>query len=259
MTPQAEAERLAVTLLVTGCAVTAKVPVVEPEGTDIVEGTVTPGARSEANATVNPAGGAAWLIVIVPVIVPPPYAGEGRTEKPVRLIALIVKVAVCVLAPIFAVIVAEVFAPDVCVVDTANVPVVDPAGIVSEPATVADAALDVSVTVVALACAGVIVTVPDEEKPAYTVLGFSTTDVTVCAMLKHGTSSARIKNRNFIGDLMILRSFVICSVCGIDAPQNRIRMSLEKLPLTTFSNASSHRAGAMHPQKENSVIPSRRR
>ena len=61
----------------------------------MVAGTVTFGAESEASATVNPAGGAAPLIVIVPVIVPPPYAGLGKIESPVRAIGLIVSVAAC--------------------------------------------------------------------------------------------------------------------------------------------------------------------
>jgi hypothetical protein len=50
----------------------ANVPVVEPEGTNTVAGTVTCGARSEVRATEKPAGGAAALRLTVPVIVPPP-------------------------------------------------------------------------------------------------------------------------------------------------------------------------------------------
>lgn len=71
-TPNALAEMCEMKLLETGWAVIWKVPVVEPEGTDMVAGTVTVGAESEANATVKPAGGAAALIVIVPVIGAPP-------------------------------------------------------------------------------------------------------------------------------------------------------------------------------------------
>jgi len=48
------------------------VPVVDPDGTEQVAGTVTVGPKSEVRATENPAGGAAELIVTVPVVVPPP-------------------------------------------------------------------------------------------------------------------------------------------------------------------------------------------
>ncbi len=92
--PKAAAVKFAVTLLVTGTAVTVNVPVVEPEGTDVVAGTVTVGERSDVNATANPAGGAAALSVSVPVIAAPPYAGLGVTVKPVNAIGLIVRLAV---------------------------------------------------------------------------------------------------------------------------------------------------------------------
>jgi hypothetical protein len=143
--------------------VIVKVPVVEPEGTVVVAGTTTAGAPgSAASATTNPAGGAAALIVTVPVIVPPPYAGDGRTDRAVRLIALIVSVAVCELEPIVAVIVAEVFAPDVCVVDTVKFAEVAFAGTTTDAPTVAGA-VAASLTVVAVFCAGVMFTVPVDE------------------------------------------------------------------------------------------------
>jgi len=69
-TPKAEAFRFAICLLVTGVAVMAKVPDVCPEGTDIVVFETT--ALSDVVATEKPAGGAAALIVQVPVMVPPP-------------------------------------------------------------------------------------------------------------------------------------------------------------------------------------------
>jgi hypothetical protein len=134
---------------------------------------------------------------------------------------LIVNVALAELVPNVAVIVAVALAPDVCVVLTVNVVDVCPAAIVTDVPTVAEEEFDASVTVLAVDCAAEIVTVPVEGFPAVTVLGLRVTEETVCAIPKHGTSSASNKKRNFIGDLMILRSFVICSVCGIDAPQNQ--------------------------------------
>jgi hypothetical protein len=224
-TPKAVAPRFAVILLETGWAVIANVPVVDPEGTDMVAGTVTV-PWSELKLTVKPAGGAAELIVIVPVIVPPPYAGEGRTEKPVRLIPLIVSVAFWELAPTDPVITAVVFVPETTVA-TGKVADVDPAGMLTvEPTVAAPVFDDERLTVVAVTCLADSVTVPVDGYPAKTVLGLSETDETVCARPKHGTSNAMRKKRNFIGDLMILRRLVMCSVCGIDAPQNRIRMSL---------------------------------
>jgi hypothetical protein len=71
VTPNALAPICAMILLETGAAVIANVPVVDPEGTDPVPETVTP-AVSEDVAKVNPAGGAAALIVTVPVIGAPP-------------------------------------------------------------------------------------------------------------------------------------------------------------------------------------------
>lgn len=134
---------------------------------------------------------------------------------------MIVSVAVPVLVPAVAVIVAETAAPDVCDVLTVKVVDVCPAAIVTDVGTVAAAVFDASLTVVAVFCVAVNVTVPVEEYPALTELGFSETDETVCAAPKHGMSKASNKKRNLIGDLMIVRSFDICSVCGIDAPQNQ--------------------------------------
>jgi hypothetical protein len=90
VTPPALAVRLAVILLETTCAVTAKVAEVAPAGTTTVAGTVTC-ATSEPSATLKPPVGAAALKVTVPVIVPPPYAGLGTTVKPVRVVALAVR------------------------------------------------------------------------------------------------------------------------------------------------------------------------
>lgn len=69
--------------------------------------------RSTASETAKPFCGAAPLMVTLPVIVPPPYAGSGRTEKPVKLSASIVSVADWVLVPTVAEIDDVVFAPDV--------------------------------------------------------------------------------------------------------------------------------------------------
>jgi len=139
------------------------VPVVDPEGTTHVVGTVTVGLRSEVRATEKPAGGAAALIVTVPTVLPPPYDGLGATEKPVRLIAVIVSVALCELVPTDAVIDAVVFAPDVWVVLTVNVADVEPAGMLTEAPTEADVELEARFTVVAVACLAEMVTVPVEE------------------------------------------------------------------------------------------------
>jgi len=104
--PKAVTVRFAVTLLVTGTDVIANVPVVAPDGTRTVAGTVTKAVKSELAATEKPAGGAAELSVSVPVIVPPPYPGLGATEKPVKAIGLIVKAAFADVAFAAAVIVA---------------------------------------------------------------------------------------------------------------------------------------------------------
>lgn len=133
---------------------------VAPDATVTDAGTVTVGPRSEVRLTTKPDGGAAALIVTVPVIVPPPYAGDGRMLNAVRLIALIVSVALCELLPTVAVIVADVFVLDVWVVLTVNVADFDPAGIETEEGTVAEAALDLRVTVVADDCEAERVTVP---------------------------------------------------------------------------------------------------
>ena len=116
-------------------------PVVEPEGTDIVAGTVTFGAESEAMLTVKPAGGAAEPIVTVPVIVPPPYAGLGAIENPVKTIGFIVRVAVAAVPVVTAEIVEVAAAFAVCTVDTVNVPVLDPEAMVIDDGTVAFAVL----------------------------------------------------------------------------------------------------------------------
>lgn len=132
---------VAFNLLDTAGAVTRNVPVVCPDGTDIVAGTVTP-AVSDDSPTVNPAGGAGVVIVTDPVIVPPPYAGLGAIENVVMLIALIVNVAVAELAPAVPVIVAEVAVP-VTAVLTLNVAVVCPDATVTDGTpTVAAAELD---------------------------------------------------------------------------------------------------------------------
>ena len=59
LAPKALAVSVAETRLATGCAVTAKVPVVCPDGTETVAGTVTPGVRFDVQATEKPLGGAA--------------------------------------------------------------------------------------------------------------------------------------------------------------------------------------------------------
>ena len=187
----------------------AKVPVVEPDGTVTVAGSVTVVWSSET-ATTKPAGGAAALIVTVPVIVPPPYAGLGKIDRPVKAMASIVSVAVAVLVPKVAVIVEVVFAPEVWLVATGNVAVVEPEATVTEAATVAGAVADNLTTTPPLGAAAARVTVPVVEKPALTVLGLRETADTVCADPKHGTSKASNKKRNLIGDLRIGRSFDIC-------------------------------------------------
>lgn len=104
--------------------------------------------------------------------------------------------------------------------------VVAPAGTETVEPTVADVEFEDRFTVnPPEGAAAEIVTVPVLGYPAKTVLGLSESDLTVCADPRAGTSKASSKKINCNGHRKVRRDFEICSVCGIDVPQTRIRVS----------------------------------
>ncbi len=107
-----------------------------------------------------------------------------------------------------------------------KVPVVAPAATVKLAGTVAEVELDPNVTTRPPAgAAAESVTVAVLGNPAFTVVGFRARVFTVCAEPRAGTSIASSKKINCIGNLIVCRALEICSVCGIDVPQTRIRGS----------------------------------
>jgi hypothetical protein len=83
---------LAVAFVPTGVVVTVAVPVVDPEATVIVLGTVA-AALSEDNATTAPPAGAGLLKVTVAVLVTPPRTVVGLSATAVTPGGVIVRVA----------------------------------------------------------------------------------------------------------------------------------------------------------------------
>jgi len=172
--------RVAVTVAVaaepTRLVVTVNVPVVEPAATVTEAGTVA-AALFDAKVIVVPPAGAALESVTVPVeFAMPPTTVVGLSAKPASAPGVTVNVAVAVLDPVAPVIVAEVLVATAEVV-AVNVPVVAPAAIVIEAGTVTAALFDVRLTVrVSPVATGPLrVTVPVEEVPPATEVGFTVT------------------------------------------------------------------------------------
>ncbi|HWD38581.1 MAG TPA: hypothetical protein VG944_07010 [Fimbriimonas sp.] len=166
---------VAVVLEATAVVVTVNVPVVEPEGTTTELGTVAD-PELLLSATAKPVEGAAEVSVTVPVDDVPPATLVGDTDTALNAGAVIVSVAVAVVAPLAAVIVSVEFDPTATVV-TVNVAVVLPEGTVTDAGRVV--AVLVSDRVIVSPAAGawpVRVTVPVEEVPPGTLVGFTLTD-----------------------------------------------------------------------------------
>jgi len=156
-----------------------KVAVVAPAATVTVAGTVALFPLA-VRATLKPPVGAGPLIVTVPVEVLPPRTVAGFNERAVTTAGLTVSVAAALLAPRTA-LMDGVVAAATPVVVTWKVAEVEPAVTVTVAGTVADGSLDESVTVVSAAVGPLSVTVPVEEVPPVTVVGFSATVVTTGA------------------------------------------------------------------------------
>ena len=140
-------------------------------------------ALLELRVTTAPEGPAGPLSVTVPVEVLPPTTDVGFSDRPDRVAALIVSVAVFDVPADVAVIVAEVFEFTAMVV-TVNGTVEAPAGTVTDASTVAFVLLEESVTTVPPGPAFPLsVTVPVDEVPPVTVVGLSDSPDSVAGVI----------------------------------------------------------------------------
>jgi hypothetical protein len=153
--------------------VTVKVAVVAPALTVTLAGTLADELLSERAISAPPAG-AALVSVTVPVEEPPPVTVEGFSVTPESAAgSVIVRSDVFVTPPATALIVATV-AVDTAVVVTVKVAVVAPALTVTLGGRLADGLLLERATAIPPAgAAPVRVTVPVEELPPTTVVGFN--------------------------------------------------------------------------------------
>ena len=121
-------------------------------------------------------------MVTVPVAAPPPVTDAGETLTETSIGAVMERVAVALFPFTVAVIVAVTAALTAAVV-TVNVADVCPAATVTVPGTIADELLDASATNKPPVGAGPLsVTVPVDDVPPATVVGFNTTDVVTGAV-----------------------------------------------------------------------------
>ena len=121
-------------------------------------------------------------MVTVPVAAPPPVTDAGETLTETSVGAVMERVAVALFPFTVAVIVAVTAALTAAVV-TVNVADVCPAATVTVPGTIADELLDASATNKPPVGAGPLsVTVPVDDVPPATVVGFNTTDVVTGAV-----------------------------------------------------------------------------
>jgi len=136
-----------------------------------------------ARVTTSPDGPAGPLRVTVPVEEVPSRTTVGLSATEATVAGLIVSVADWGEVPVVAVITADVTV-ETAVVDTAKLAVVDPAATVTVVGTVAaELPLD-RVTIVPPAAAGPLnVTVPVEEAPPDTDVGFNVTEATVTGLI----------------------------------------------------------------------------
>jgi hypothetical protein len=159
---------------VTWVVVTANVAVVAPAATKTVAGTLAAELELE-RLTVIPVGPAAPLSVTVPVtaVEDPPMTEVGATEKADKVAGVTVRTAPIVVEPSFAETVADFFAETAEVV-IVNVPEVAPAAMIRLAGTAATVVLELSAMFnPPVGAAPLMVTVPVEEDPPWTDVGFT--------------------------------------------------------------------------------------
>jgi len=163
-------------LLATGLVLTVNVPVVAPPATVTLAGTVAAAVLLLLSVTTVPPVGAGPFSVTVPVDGVPPVTDVGFKLTELEAGALTVSPAVCVVLLYVAEMVTDVLLATGLVL-TVNVPVVAPPATVTLAGTVAAAVLPLlSVTTAPLLGAGPFrVTVPVDELPPVTVVGFKLT------------------------------------------------------------------------------------
>jgi hypothetical protein len=147
-----DAEIPAAVLVETALVAIANVAEDAPDGTVKVAGTVAE-ALLEARDTVTPVLPAVPFSVTVPVALLPPKTDVGLTVTAETPIGFTVKLA-ALLAPFKVPVIVTTVVADTLLVLTANVAEVAPAATTTEAGTVADAELEVSVTVAPPLAAG---------------------------------------------------------------------------------------------------------
>ncbi len=172
----------AVVLDATAEVETVKVPAVEPAAMVTEAGTVAE-VELLLRATVRPPVGAAALMDAVPVEEVPPVTLVGARFRPVRVGAVMVKVAVAE-APFAVAVIVELVLLATPVVVTEKVPLVAPAATVIEAGTVAEVELLLRETANPPVGAAVLkVTVPVEDEPPATLVGLKASEDTVGAVM----------------------------------------------------------------------------
>lgn len=169
-----------VAVVATGIVVTVKVVDMLPAGTVIEGGTVAAVVLLLCKVTIAPPVGATPLSVTVPVELFPPTTEVGLNDSADRVGALTVSVAAAWLTPYVPEILTEVFAATAAVV-TVNVADVVPVVTVTLAGTCATELLllDNATTAPPFGAAALRVTVPVEEVPPSTDVGFSVREVRV--------------------------------------------------------------------------------
>jgi hypothetical protein len=176
VTPALVPEIVALLVLRTAFVVTEKVAVVAPAGTVTLDGTVATFVLLLESWTVIPVDGAAPLRVTVPVDGLPPATVDGFKLKADKAgVGVIVKAAVFV-TPLKAADMLATVDEATVFVPILKLAVVAPCGTVTDGGTVADALLLERVTTILAAAAPVSVTVPVDEFPPTTLVGFTVSE-----------------------------------------------------------------------------------
>lgn len=164
-----------VTLLVlrTALVVIVKVAVVAPAWTVTLDGTVATFVLLHESWTVTPAEGAALLRVTVPVDWLPPTTVDGFKLKADNAGPGVIVSAAVFVTPLETADIVATVDEETGFVLTLKLAVVAPCGTVTEGGTVADALLLERVTTRLAVAAPVSVTVPVEEFPPTTLVGFT--------------------------------------------------------------------------------------
>jgi hypothetical protein len=164
-----------VTLLVlrTAIVVTVKVAVVAPAWTVTLDGTVATFVLLLESWTVTPAEGAALLRVTVPVDWLPPTTVDGFKLKADNAGPGVIVSAAVFVTPLETADIVATVDEETGFVLTLKLAVVAPCGTVTEGGTVADVLLLERVTTTLAVAAPVSVTVPVEEFPPTTLVGFT--------------------------------------------------------------------------------------